>query len=58
MKSIALALTIGAKCALGLGLSTPILRFTDKGTFQISVFSDLHYGEGKSTLQTLDELTM
>lgn len=46
MKSIALTLIIGAKGALGLGLSTPILRFTDKGTFQISVFSDLHYGEG------------
>lgn len=50
MKSIALALTIGAKCALGLGLSTPILRFTDNGTFQISVFSDLHYGEGNCPL--------
>ncbi|KUL82257.1 hypothetical protein ZTR_10772 [Talaromyces verruculosus] len=47
MKSIALALIIGAKGALGLGLSTPILRFTDKGTFQISVFSDLHYGEAE-----------
>ncbi|EED16237.1 conserved hypothetical protein [Talaromyces stipitatus ATCC 10500] len=47
MKSIALALAIGAKCALGLGLQMPILRFTDKGTFQISVFSDLHYGEAE-----------
>ncbi|EEA22062.1 hypothetical protein EYB25_006705 [Talaromyces marneffei] len=46
-KSIAVALTIGAKCALGLGLSTPTLRFTDKGTFQISIFSDLHYGEAE-----------
>lgn len=50
MKYIALALTICAKSALGLGLSTPILRFTDKGTFQISVFSDLHYGEGNHPL--------
>lgn len=24
------------------------LRFTQEGTFQLSVFSDLHYGEGKS----------
>jgi hypothetical protein len=46
MKFIVLALTVGARCAFGMGLSTPILRFTDKGTFQISVFSDLHYGEG------------
>jgi hypothetical protein len=23
------------------------LRFTDNGTFQISIFEDLHFGEGK-----------
>ena len=25
------------------------LRFSPSGTFQLSVFEDLHYGEGKST---------
>ena len=24
-----------------------LLRFTSEGTFQISIFEDLHYGEGK-----------
>lgn len=27
------------------------LRFTANGTFQLSIFEDLHYGEGEYTLQ-------
>jgi hypothetical protein len=30
--------------------ATETLRFTAEGTFQISVFEDLHYGEGAQTL--------
>lgn len=47
MKVPFLALAI-ARCALALSVQQPILRFTENGTFQISVFSDLHYGEGNS----------
>ena len=31
-------------------LNTQPLRFTKDGTFQISIFEDLHYGEGWSDL--------
>ena len=29
------------------------LRFTENGTFQISIFEDLHFGEGMSSLTTI-----
>lgn len=38
----------------------PALRFTDEGTFQISIFEDLHFGEAEDTswgpLQDVDTL--
>jgi hypothetical protein len=30
------------------------LRFTESGTFQISIFEDLHFGEGMSALIALE----
>jgi hypothetical protein len=29
------------------------LQFTENGTFQISIFEDLHFGEGMSSLTTI-----
>ncbi|KAH8899266.1 Metallo-dependent phosphatase [Thozetella sp. PMI_491] len=42
------AVVLAACWALGSAISTP-LRFTQNGTFQISVFEDLHFGEGEDT---------
>lgn len=41
-----LALATGATTSR-IGSQAQTLRFTKDGTFQLSVFSDLHYGEGE-----------
>lgn len=45
------ALPFGVENHLNVSTTTP-LRFTAEGTFQIAVFEDLHYGEGKNRRQT------
>ncbi|KAH8689015.1 Metallo-dependent phosphatase-like protein [Talaromyces proteolyticus] len=45
MHWVILGLFLG-RCASGLSVPKP-LRFTSSGTFQIAVFSDLHYGEAE-----------
>jgi hypothetical protein len=34
--------------AAAIAIPQQPLRFTKEGTFQISLFSDLHYGEGQN----------
>lgn len=44
---LSLILSLGlVASATALAIPQP-LRFTKEGTFQLSVFSDLHYGEGR-----------
>jgi hypothetical protein len=54
VKMLAISLTVILSAAWTLASILPRrsvfeepLRFTDNGTFQISIFEDLHFGEGK-----------
>jgi hypothetical protein len=54
VKMLAISLTVILSAASALASILPRrsvfeepLRFTDNGSFQISIFEDLHFGEGK-----------
>lgn len=59
MNALASSILITGLSLTGV-LAWPALRFTDEGTFQISIFEDLHFGEAEDTdwgpLQDVDTL--